>query len=235
VVMPAAAYAPTRRQRLRARTLDEIVEHALSIVDRDGSPALTLAAIAKAMGMSVAGLYRYFASRDELVRQLLRICHEQLANTLEQCASAAAHHRPDARLRTLAMAYRAWAQEHPRRYEMMFEGRALNSIDLHFEVGVEEAAAAGRGLGVVVALLAEIHGAAASSVPSKLDQQLGDSWRRGTGQTAAPAALHRAVITWTRLHGIVSLEGSGAFAAMGVDPALLVESEIEAMLALFRQ
>jgi len=34
------------------------------------------------------------------------------------------------------------------------------------------------------------------------------------------------VLTWTRLHGIVSLELTGAFAAIGVDPALLIESEL---------
>lgn len=231
--MPSATSAPTvptRRQRLRARTLDEIAGHALALVDQDGAQAVTLAAIGKAMGMSVPGLYRYFKSRDELLQRLLGICHEQLASALEQCAGATAQYPPETRLRALASAYRVWALEHPKRYEMLFEGTALGAVDYRSVVGGDEAAAAGRGMGVVVALMAEMHGATTSFASSQLDQQLKEAWRGTTGHTAAPAALRLAVITWTRLHGIVSLEVSGALTAMGIDAALLVDGEIEDLL-----
>jgi Tetracyclin repressor-like, C-terminal domain len=38
---------------------------------------------------------------------------------------------------------------------------------------------------------------------------------------AAPAALWTAVLTWSRLHGVISLEMGGNFGSMGIDAASL--------------
>jgi hypothetical protein len=44
--------APSRRERLRAQTLTEILEHGLAQIADGGPSALSLIGIAKAMGMS---------------------------------------------------------------------------------------------------------------------------------------------------------------------------------------
>jgi AcrR family transcriptional regulator len=59
--------APTRRERVRLQTLDEIKQHAIQQVAAGGPSALSLNAIAKAMGMSGPAIYRYFASREQLL------------------------------------------------------------------------------------------------------------------------------------------------------------------------
>ena len=41
--------------------------------------------------------------------------------------------------------------------------------------------------------------------------------------------LHRALILWTRLHGVLSLEIAGHFAGMEFDPAPLYAAEVEAV------
>jgi hypothetical protein len=41
-----------------------------------------------------------------------------------------------------------------------------------------------------------------------------------------PAAALRAVLIWSRLHGIVSLEITGNFASMGLDPGQLFETQL---------
>jgi hypothetical protein len=38
------------------------------------------------------------------------------------------------------------------------------------------------------------------------------------------------VLTWSRLHGVISLEIGGNFASMGRDAARLYEAEIDALL-----
>ncbi|MBW3705515.1 TetR/AcrR family transcriptional regulator, partial [Streptomyces griseus] len=48
---------------------------------------------------------------------------------------------------------------------------------------------------------------------------------------APPAALHRVLTFWTRLHGVLSLELAGHFAGMGFDPARLYEAEVDALRA----
>jgi Tetracyclin repressor-like, C-terminal domain len=41
----------------------------------------------------------------------------------------------------------------------------------------------------------------------------------------------RAVLTWSRLHGFVSLEIAGNYASMGIDPDQLFETELRALPA----
>jgi len=43
--------------------------------------------------------------------------------------------------------------------------------------------------------------------------------------------LRRGLVLWTRLHGAISLEVEGHFDGMGFDPALLYDTEVDALLA----
>ncbi len=56
------AAVPTRRERQRQETLAEIKARAMGQVAEGGAGSVSLNAIARAMGMSPAALYRYFAS-----------------------------------------------------------------------------------------------------------------------------------------------------------------------------
>jgi hypothetical protein len=52
---------------------------------------------------------------------------------------------------------------------------------------------------------------------------------RGASGVAQPT-LWRAVLTWSRLHGAISLEIGGNFESMGIDATRLYEAEIDALL-----
>ena len=80
--MPSTT-APSRRERLRAQTLAEIRKHGFAQLAEGGPAALSLTGIAKAMGMSGPALYRYFASRDDLLVALVEESYEDLAGTLD--------------------------------------------------------------------------------------------------------------------------------------------------------
>jgi AcrR family transcriptional regulator len=233
--MASASESPNRRDRLRAQALSEITEHAMAILDTSGAEAVTLAAIAKAMGMSAPGLYRYFPSRDALIDRLVLLVHEELAAVLEETSRSTTALAPEDRLRSLAGACRRWALRYPMRYDAIFGAtvRGATDPDGHPD-RARAASAAKRGMGVLIATLADPRDDAADTLPtSTLGQQLLD-WHRSTGGTTSPHALHLAIVTWTRLHGIISLEISGAFDAIGVDPALLLANEIDALLAIWR-
>src|ERR1700704_232657 len=77
--MPSTS-APSRRDRLRAQTLAEIREHGVAQLAEGGPAALSLTGIAKAMGMSGPALYRYFASRDDLLVALVEESYEDLSD-----------------------------------------------------------------------------------------------------------------------------------------------------------
>ncbi|QRX97297.1 WHG domain-containing protein [Streptomyces sp. A1-5] len=48
---------------------------------------------------------------------------------------------------------------------------------------------------------------------------------------APPAALHKALAFWSRLHGVLSLALAGQFNGMGLDPALFFAAELDGLLA----
>src|SRR5689334_24946462 len=92
--------AKTPRERYRAQLRAEIKERAWEQIATAGASALSLNAIAKQMGMSGPALYRYFASRDELITELIRDAYRSLADTF--AASSAD-------VTALAHALRGWA------------------------------------------------------------------------------------------------------------------------------
>ena len=64
--MSVTEAGPSRRERVRAATVDEIKAVALRLLVEEGPEAMTLRAIAREMGMTAPGLYRYFPSHEDL-------------------------------------------------------------------------------------------------------------------------------------------------------------------------
>lgn len=65
-------------------------------------------------------LYRYFASRDDLLTELVVDAHHDLASALDTAARRARRLRPAERLRAFAAAYRDWANTEPHRCHLLF-------------------------------------------------------------------------------------------------------------------
>ena len=224
----------TRRERLRAQTLTEIQKHALAQIAEGGPEALSLNAIARSMQMSGPAIYRYFASREDLLVALVADSYEDLADAVAAAAGDAGRPTgeigvPDARLRAVAAAYRGWALAHPHRYRLVFASRYGSGL-----VAPERfMPAATRTMNALSAAVADLADASRHiGLPTPLVRQL-ESWReaRPTSADLPPAALHLSVVAWTRLHGIVSLEIEGVFVAMDLDPALLLDAEIDQIVA----
>lgn len=214
--------APTRRERVRAQTLDEIKQHAYAQVAEGGAAALSLNAIAKAMGMSGPALYRYFTSRDELLAALVTDGYRELADAVVTAGAEAARRTPERRLAAMTAAYRGWALAHPQTYALLFAPRPAGFADP--EEGIDAMSEAMRSL---LGALAELAAGAAPRRNDRLDAQLLRwSERRNDGAALPPLVLRLGVLTWTRMHGIVSLELAGVLGDMGLDAALLLEAEV---------
>src|SRR5689334_15613921 len=87
---PGAVQPPSRRDRLRAATIDEIIQTARQLLVKDGPEAVSLRAIAREMGMTAPGLYRYFGSYEELVRHLCADIFTELGGDIHRAIEAAA-------------------------------------------------------------------------------------------------------------------------------------------------
>ena len=215
---------PTRRERQRQQTLTEIKTRAVDQVAAGGAESVSLNAIARAMGMSPAALYRYFASRDALLAELVADAYGSLADALAQAAGGAGAGGTPGALVAVAHAYRDWALAHPNSYLLIFQTPSGSGLDLEPERTV---AAAQRSMDVFLRALDGAGGA------DPLDPELAgqvEAW----GQRSQVAGLtagqrYLGLLAWTRLHGLISLELGQHLTATGVDPALLYEAEVQSL------
>jgi AcrR family transcriptional regulator len=112
--------AASIRARVRAEITDEIKAAARRHLAVDGAN-LSLRAVAREMGMVSSAIYRYFASRDELLTALIIDAYNALGDAVE-AADAAVTDRTDLRGRWLAIchAVRRWALGSPAEYALIF-------------------------------------------------------------------------------------------------------------------
>ena len=107
----------SRRERARDATTAEIKATARRLLVQDGRDALTLRAIAREMGMTAPGLYRYFASHDDLV---VGVCHDildELTVVLLAARDTVPLDDPIGRLGATCRAFRRWALDHPAEFQ----------------------------------------------------------------------------------------------------------------------
>ncbi len=227
---PAPAQPPSRRDRYRAETREEAKRIALDQLATGGQAALSLNAIARELGMTGPALYRYFASRDELLTALIVDAYDDLGTTLTRAVADAASGGPDEQLRALGRTMRAWALAQPHRYLLLF-GTPFSGYTLA-DAAVEAAQAC---IGAVMGATLDTPARRGrdQEPPTLLDQQLERApWIPDELRGTIPGAvLADDILTWTRLHGLIGLEINGQFATMGFDPALLLERELDDMIA----
>ncbi|MEV0438690.1 WHG domain-containing protein [Streptomyces spectabilis] len=213
----AATGAKTPRERYRAQVRAEVKEHAWQQIAAAGASALSLNAIAKQMGMSGPALYRYFASRDELITELIRDAYRGLADAVHAAAAEGAD------LAGLARTLREWALADPQRYFLVY-GTPVPGYHAPEDV-----------TGIAREIMATLLDASAALPPAGSTTAFHthlEGHRDWAGDhPAPPAALHRALSFWARLHGVLSLELAGHFTGMGFDPARFFAAELDDLLA----
>ncbi|HVQ95021.1 MAG TPA: TetR/AcrR family transcriptional regulator [Mycobacteriales bacterium] len=103
--------------RLRA----EILTAALALLDQLGDDqALSMRAVARAVGTAATSVYPHFADRDALVLAALERCHRDLVTAADAAADAAAGD-PVAALRARTLLLGTWAYEHAGLYKVLHE------------------------------------------------------------------------------------------------------------------
>ena len=86
----ASASRLARRRRRRERSREEILEAARRVLLREGVAATTLDLVAAEAGLSKAGLYYYFDSKDALLFELVFASYEAQAKAVEAAVEKAA-------------------------------------------------------------------------------------------------------------------------------------------------
>jgi AcrR family transcriptional regulator len=98
-------------------TRADVVEAAAVLADAGGPSAVTLSAVAAAVGVRSPSLYAHVDGLTGLRRAVALAAMVQLTDRLR--LAAASEPDPGERLRALARAYRAFALQHPGRYALL--------------------------------------------------------------------------------------------------------------------
>ena len=110
--------SPTRRERQRAATHDEIVTVARRLL---GSPdTLSLRAVAAEMGLTAPALYRYVDSYHQLLMLVARAIFRDVISAMTTARDRHDDDDPAAQLIASAAAFRRWAVAHPAEFCLIF-------------------------------------------------------------------------------------------------------------------
>jgi AcrR family transcriptional regulator len=209
--------APSRRDRVRAATTEEIKQTARRILVSEGPDAVSLRAIAREMGMTAPALYRYFGSHDELVKHVCADIFIELASDIRKAiksADARAGGDMTAKVIAACWEFRRWSLNHTREFGLIF---ATPLPGLHVQKDEITAEGGGQFGNTFFELMLELWRKRPFDVPSDdeidpgLRAQL-ERYREGLGRLAAgqPLGLLLTFLRcWVRLYGIVSLEVFG--------------------------
>ena len=212
---------PTRRDRLRAATTGEIIQTARDLLVASGPESVSLRAIAREMGMTAPGLYRYFGSHTELVRHVCASIFTELGEDIHQAiqaADAGDHGDPGHRTEHLTIKmvaacreFRRWALNHKAEFALLFGVPLPGLDDKRYDVADECALAFA---GVFFTLFLELWAAVQFPVPAaeEIDPGLRDEllrYRDALGADIPVGAVLTFLRCWTVLYGAVAMEVFG--------------------------
>ena len=241
----------SRRDRLRAATIEEIIATARRLLVANGPEAVSLRAIAREMGMTAPGLYRYFGSHEELIRHVIAGIFTELGADIHQAIGAAVPPPPlsgessdpiraklTAKMAAACREFRRWALNHKAEFALLF-GVPLPGLDDRQRHDVAQECALAFA-GTFFALFAELWQVAPFAVPAagEIDTGLLDQltrYRDGLGTDMPAGAMLTFLRCWTLLYGAVSMEVFGHMSFALEDPAPMFEfmlSDLASMVGL---
>ncbi len=218
---------PGRRERLRAETIEEIKSAALTQIAEQGAAALSMRGIARAIGMSPAGLYRYYDGIDALLTELITDAYNDLADAVETGGSVGGD--PIARLRSAMIAYRRWSVDHPNRFLLIFG----SPIPGYAAPEGGPTVAANQRMGeAFFALAAEAwRSGKIAAVRSDAAAVAGERELATTIDPDFPPGLVGAFLSnWAHFHGLVNLEILNQLDWIYPDPGPVYEREIDELI-----
>ena len=228
----------TRRDRMRAATMEEITTTARRLLVEQGSDAASLRAIAREMGMTAPGLYRYYSSREDLLRHVIASMFRELAGDIREAIEAAdpkpasgfasdSGRRAHLAMKLIAACreFRRWALNHKDEFALLFGVPVPGLDDGRFDIADQCAL---DFAGTFYVLFLELWNATRFPVPADADidpvlrRQLGRFGEK-LGTNAPDGAILVFLRCWTLLYGALSMEVFGHLGFALDDPAPMFE------------
>ena len=203
--------AVSRRDRVRAATTDEIKETARRILVAEGPEAVSLREIARQMGMTAPALYRYFGSREDLIRHVVGDIFSEIADDIRAAAMEAGQASGGdvtAKLIAACRQFRRWALTHREEFGLLF-GTPLPALEALHKDRIDDCAM--EFAGSWITLFLDLWQRHPFPVPSddQIDPGLLAQLKRyiaGVGANLPAGAALTFLRCWVHLYGMVALE-----------------------------
>jgi AcrR family transcriptional regulator len=218
-----------KRQETREKIETQIIELGRRHLVTEGAAGLSLRAISRDLDMVSSAVYRYVASRDDLLTLLLVDAYSELADAVEKAGAAAGSWRDQ--LLAMAHAARRWAVDQPARWALLY-GSPVPGYQAPRERTV------GPGTRVVGALFnAAAAGIAAGDIPQSnvsAAQPLSSDFERVRQEfefTGDDSAVAKCFLLWAGLVGAISLEVFGQYGADTLtEPGAVFDSQVRLLI-----
>lgn len=220
-----------KRQDTRDRIERQIVELGRRHLVTEGAAGLSLRAIARDLGMVSSAVYRYVASRDELLTLLLVDAYSELADAVDDACATEKSWRDQ--LYAMAHAARGWAVEHPAGWALLY-GSPVPGYRAPAERTV------GPGTRVVGALFGAVAAGIVAGEISKTDvavmQPLSsdfDGVRTEFAFSGDDSAVAKCFLLWAGLVGAIGLEVFGQYGQDTLtDPAAAFDLQVRLLIEM---
>ena len=219
--------SPRPKRRTAISNLPErIIAAAWEQIALEGAPALSLRAISRSLKISAPSIYNYFADRDALVTALIIDAYTSFGDRQIQARDAVPEADLIGRLQAIGTAYRQWALEYPQRYHLIF-GTPIPGYSAPFEKVFPSAT---RSLSALVSVVEALRQAGKLHVENfpKFNPEFEsnfEQWKIYGGQVEQ-ISLSVAILIWTRVHGLISIEIAGNLPPYGPDGGDLYRFEL---------
>jgi AcrR family transcriptional regulator len=232
----------TRRDRMRAATMEEITATARRLLVEQGPEAASLRAIAREMGMTAPGLYRYYSNREDLLRHVIATIFRELSGDIRRAideaaidlgpldpAASVAERRVHLTAKMIAACreFRRWGLGHKDEFALLFGVPLPGFDDGRFDFDIAEQCAM-EFAATFYTLFTELWNATRFSVPdtTEIDQGLLPQlarFRATLRSDAPPGAILVFLRCWVLLYGAVAMEAFGHLGFALADPAPMFE------------
>lgn len=219
---------PTKKKQI-PNLQEAIKDTAWKQIAEFGAPALSLRAIARELNITAPAIYNYFPDRDALVTALIIDAYKSFGDSQLEARDAVPADDLDGRMTAIGIAYRTWAHTYPQRYQLIF-GTPIPG----YEAPLMEVMPYGaRSLSALVGLVEQIRVSGKLKVTSfpevKAEYKAGFEIWKQYGGDADILSLSIAMVIWSRVHGIVSLEIAGSLPPFGANGDELYLFEMESI------
>ena len=205
------------RAQARLETTTEIKRLAREQIASKGAANLSLREVARGMGVASSALYRYFASRDQLLTVLIIESYDDIGDTVERADANCSRDDLTGRWRAVSESLRNWALTNPSDYGLIF-GTPVPG----YEAPIDTIAPALRYTNVLLHLLADAQVVGCKpliTVPStKGVSREYKRVRANLGIKLTDDMLLAGLAVWAALFGAISFELFGHVDTVFTDP-----------------